>query len=119
MTHLFAPKSFDYIAAVATLHHLPLRPALARFRNLPRSHGVLAVVGCYRAQALTDFAIDAVAVPANWILRSLYGYYEPTTRKQDARETLQEIRRACDTLLPAAQIKRLLFLRYLLLWRKP
>lgn len=39
MTHPFADCSFDLITAVATLHHLPLRPALARFRDLLKPGG--------------------------------------------------------------------------------
>jgi SAM-dependent methyltransferase len=34
MTYPFLPATFDFITAVAALHHLPLRPALARFRDL-------------------------------------------------------------------------------------
>jgi len=45
MTHPFAQASFDAITVVATLHHLPLKLALLRFRWLLRPGGVLAVVG--------------------------------------------------------------------------
>src|SRR3954463_8758225 len=33
MTHPFSAESFDFISAVASLHHLPLRPALDRLRT--------------------------------------------------------------------------------------
>jgi SAM-dependent methyltransferase len=119
MTYPFPAASFDFIAAVATLHHLPLGPALVRFRDLLRPGGTLAVIGLYRARTLTDFAMDAAAFPANWILRSLYGYSEEPTRKQMPNETLQEIRNAGEVFLPGAQITRLLLFRYSLIWRKP
>ena len=48
MTHPFADGSFDAIASIATLHHLPLEPALGRFRDLLRPGGVLVVIGLYR-----------------------------------------------------------------------
>jgi SAM-dependent methyltransferase len=119
MTYRLPVRSFDFIAAVATLHHLPLRRALWRFHDLLRPGGVVAVIGLYRAQTLVDFAVDAAAFPANWLLRGLYGYFEPPTRKQNAQETLGEIRSTCKALLPGSEIKRLLLFRYVLIWRKP
>jgi SAM-dependent methyltransferase len=119
MTYPFSSASFDFITAVASLHHLPLRPALRRLRDLLRPSGMLAIIGLYRAQTLADFAVDAAAFPANWILRAVHGWSEVAAPKQDARETLHEIRDACDTMLPGAEIRRLLLFRYSLIWRKP
>src|SRR5215467_14351512 len=39
MSYPFSADHFDVITVVATLHHLPLRPALTRFKNLLRSGG--------------------------------------------------------------------------------
>ncbi len=119
MKHPFSPDSFDFITAVATLHHFPLRPALARFRDLLRPGGVLAVIGLYRHRTVADFALDTVAFPTSWILRAVHGYSDPSTRKQRPRETLREIRDASEALLPGAVIRRLLLFRYFLIWRKP
>lgn len=119
MKHPFSADSFDFITAVATLHHLPLRPALARFRYLLKPGGVLAVIGLYRHSTVADFALDAVAFPTSWILRAVHGYSDPSTRKQKPRETLREIRSASEALLPGAEIRRLLLFRYFLIWRKP
>jgi len=119
MKHPFSADSFDFITAVATLHHFPLRPALARFRVLLRPGGVLAVIGLYRHRTVADFALDTVAFPTSWILRAVHGYSDPSTRKQRPRETLREIRDASEALLPGAAIKRLLLFRYFLIWRKP
>jgi len=119
MQHPFASASFDFIAAVAVLHHLPLRPALERLRDLLKPGGVLAVVGLYRAQTIADYAIDSVAVPASWIMRMRRGYFEPPTCKVMPRETLAELKHACGEVLPGASIQRLLLFRYFLTWRKP
>lgn len=119
MKHPFSADSFDFITAVATLHHFPLRPALARFRALLRPGGVLAVIGLYRHRTVADFALDAVAFPTSSILRAVHGYSDPSTRKQSPRETLREIRDASEALLPGAAIRRLLLFRYFLIWRKP
>jgi SAM-dependent methyltransferase len=115
----FSPSSFDFITMVATLHQLPLRPALAALRELLRPAGTLAIVGLYRHQTATDFALDALAVPTSWVLRGLHGYFEPPTRKQMPKETLREIRRASADLLPGAVARRRLLFRYLLIWKKP
>ena len=56
MSHSFEPASFDVIAAIATLHHLPLSQALERFKQLLRPGGVLTIIGLYRLHASSDFA---------------------------------------------------------------
>ena len=119
MTHPFAAGSFDFVAVVAALHHLPLRPALAHFRNLLRSGGILAIIGLYRAHQLTDYAVSAAAFPVSWTLRCLHGHPGVGAPLQDPGETLREIRGAGDELLPGAAFRRHFFFRYSLIWRKP
>ncbi|SRR6266700_928158 len=119
MTHPFSAGSFDLIAAVATLHHLPLRPALTRFRNLLKPGGVLTIIGLYRGDTLADLAFTAVAFPASWMLRWLRGHADVGAPLQDPRETLREIRNACDSLLPDAVVSRHLLFRYSMIWHKP
>lgn len=119
MTYSFSDGSFDLVTAVATLHHLPLKPALERFRSLLRSGGVLALVGLYRSNAFGDYALAAAAFPASWILGCLRQRVEIGAPVQDPRETLGDIRTASDTLLPGAVLRRHLLFRYSLIWRKP
>jgi 2-polyprenyl-3-methyl-5-hydroxy-6-metoxy-1,4-benzoquinol methylase len=119
MTHRFAPGNFDFIAAVATLHHLPLRPALARFRDLLKPSGVLAIIGLYRGETLVDLAQAAAAFPASWMLRCMRGCSDVGAPVKNPAETLREIRIACNDLLPGAAIRRHLLFRYSLVWRKP
>ncbi len=115
----FASGSFDFISAVATLHHLPLLPALERFRSLLKSGGVLAVVGLYRESAFKDYVLAAAAVPANWAMRWLRSCSDVGAPVRDPQETLSEIRSACDLALPGAVLRQHLFFRYSLIWRKP
>jgi 2-polyprenyl-3-methyl-5-hydroxy-6-metoxy-1,4-benzoquinol methylase len=117
MTHPFLDESFDLITAVAALHHLPLTPALERFRNLLRPGGILAVVGLYRAQTLRDYLLDAVAVPIHWLLRCKHRWVDVGATVQDPSETLSEIRTACDTL-PGVIFRQHLLFRYSFVWRK-
>lgn len=118
MAYPFLDDSFDLIVAVAALHHLPLRPALIRFRNLLRTGGVLAVIGLYRGETLRDLAFSAAAFPASWTLRLFRGYADVGAPVQNPQETLSEIRCACQALLPGASLRRQLLFRYFLTWRK-
>jgi SAM-dependent methyltransferase len=119
--------AYDVVTAVSSLHHMPLRPALARLRTLVRPGGVLAVVGLYRAADISDYLIDGLAVPANLLVgatRAARGrggkpvnvdmpvVWPPET-------TLTEIRDAAAELLPGARIRRLLFFRYGMVWTRP
>jgi SAM-dependent methyltransferase len=119
MTHPFSDSSFDFITAVATLHHLEIRPALTRFRNLLRPAGVLAIVGLFRGEPVRDWALGAVAFPVSWGFRCFRGFADVGAPVQDPRETLREIRSVCQTLLPGAVLRRHLLFRYSLIWRKP
>jgi|HubBroStandDraft_5_1064220.scaffolds.fasta_scaffold127218_2 SAM-dependent methyltransferase len=118
MTYPFVPASFDFISAVATLHHLQLRPALARFRDLLKPGGTLAVIGLYRTETLGDYAAHAIARPISRVLRVVRGCTRLPTRKLAPQQTLADVRGACDALLPGAAIRRLLLFRYSLIWRK-
>lgn len=112
-------ESFDFVAAVATLHHLPLRSALRRFRGLLRPGGVLAVVGLYRLATPVDYTIASVALPVSRIVRALIGEDDVGAPLQDPKEPLVEIRAACEALLPGGIFRCRLFFRYSFVWRKP
>lgn len=118
MQYPFARDDFDFIAAVATLHHLPLEPALKRFAELLRPGGVLAVIGLARASEPMDYLFAAASVPAHWVLRWLRGNTDVGAPLQDPKETFRDIRLACDAVLPDAELRRLLLFRYWLTWRK-
>jgi 2-polyprenyl-3-methyl-5-hydroxy-6-metoxy-1,4-benzoquinol methylase len=111
--------SFDLITAIATLHHLPLTPALARFRDLLKPGGILTIIGLYRVHSPVDYAWAAVALPATWVLRCVRGQEEVGAPLREPAETLREIRAACEAILPGCRLRRRLFFRYSLVWRKP
>jgi SAM-dependent methyltransferase len=118
MTHPFEPGSFDFIAAVASLHHLPLEPTLARFARLLGPGGVLAIVGLYRLQTLTDWAYAPFAMSVSWWLRLTNRYERVEAPIRDSAETLAEIERCAARALPGSQCERQLLFRYSLVWRK-
>ena len=95
-----------------------MRLALARFRDLLRTDGVLAVVGLYRVQTIEDYAWAAAAFPTSWMLRSVRRHTDVAAPVRDPKETLHEIRGACDSLLPGSLLRRRLLFRYSITWRK-
>jgi len=119
MSHAFAEDSFDFIASIATLHHLPLAPALERFKRLLRPGGMLAVIGLYRLITPIDFVYAHLAVPVSWWMRLTKDYEEVAAPIRDPDETLAEIERSVRTVLPGARVERRLLFRYSLVWRKP
>ena len=119
MTYPFAGGSFDLITAVASLHHLPLAPALTRLSYLLKSRGILAVIGLYKIQSPADYATSALAMPISWIQRRARPIAETGAPLRGPSTTLRTIRAACQEILPGAILRRRLFFRYSLLWRKP
>lgn len=115
----FQEEEFDFIVAVATLHHLPLQGALEQLRGLLRPGGVLAVVGLYRAATPVDYAVASVAMPVSWVIRTLKGEDDVGAPLQEPKETLRDIRGAFEALLPGGIFRRRLFFRYSFIWRKP
>src|ERR1700682_2806024 len=58
-------ESFDFIASVATLHHVDAATALTRMRGLLRPGGVLAVVGLARFSSLRDVPFEVAGAIAH------------------------------------------------------
>ena len=119
MTHPFVPGSFDFVAAVAMLHHVPLEPGLARFLDLLSPGGVLAIVGLHPLHTPLDYALAAVAIPSSLALRARHGWAAVGAPIKEPVETLREIHRACGVRLPGAVFRRHLLFRYSIVWRKP
>ncbi len=119
ITARFPDGAFDLITAVATLHHLPLTAALARFRDFLKPGGVLVVIGLYRMRGPGDYSWAVAALPASWLLRRLHTCEDVGAPLQEPKETLREIRDASAEALPGSCFRRRLLFRYSLTWRKP
>jgi SAM-dependent methyltransferase len=119
MTHPLGAGSFDFIGSIATLHHLPLEPALLRMRELLRPGGVLVVIGLYRFATVDDYVRGALATFLSLCIRLLRGTQPVNAPTRDPDETLAQIRSAVGRVLPGSELKREFFYRYSLVWRKP
>lgn len=121
LTHPFSAGSFDVVASVATLHHLPdLDAALRRMARLTAPGGALVVVGLARNSAAADLAYDiAGAVQHRWLSarRPVWEHSAPTVWPPP--HTYQEVRRTAQAVLPGVTWRRLAMWRYSLTWQKP
>ncbi|MFI9592197.1 class I SAM-dependent methyltransferase [Nonomuraea sp. NPDC052265] len=118
---------YDYISCLASLHHMPFG-TVAALRDALAPGGVLAVLGCYPERTTADFAWSLAAVPVNAAARVAVAAAErargprPRAVRAPVRPpemSLEEIRREAASLLPGFSLRRRLFWRYLLTYRKP
>jgi len=132
----FPTETFDCIASLATLHHLPLRETLSRMRDSLKIGGVLLVLdlfdrerNVFKPEGLFDSILNAVAIPTSVSLRFLHhGRLLPPREvraawaaheQHDTFPTMNEVRTLCAEILPGARIKKHLLWRYSIIWQKP
>ncbi|WP_049576449.1 class I SAM-dependent methyltransferase [Streptomyces sp. SBT349] len=122
------PRShYDVISCLASLHHMPFATVTA-LRDALAPGGVLLVLGCYREEFPADLARSLTAVPVNAAARLAVAAGErargtrhaprATPPVKEPGMTLADIRREADGLLPGHTLRRLLFWRYLLVFRQ-
>lgn len=112
---------YDYISCLASLHHMPF-DTVARLRDALAPGGVLVVLGCYAESTPADYLTSLVAVPTNAVMRlalSRRGTAVHEAPVMNPSMTLPEIKTAAAAELPGVRIRRLLFWRYLLVFRAP
>jgi SAM-dependent methyltransferase len=128
ITEMELPRGhYDFISCLASLHHMPFA-TVAALRDALAPGGVLVVLGCYPERTPADRAWSLAAVPVNAVARLAVGVTDrcragkrgrrvtrPPVRQPDM--ALADIRREAAVLLPGADVRRLLFWRYLLVFR--
>lgn len=124
------PKNhYDFISCLASIHHMPF-DTVAAMRDALAPGGVLVILGCYPEKTWLDWAWSLAAVPVNAAARPAVAVKEKlrsvasATRQGKVKAPvrrptipLAEIRREAAALLPGCNIRRLLFWRYLLVFR--
>ncbi|GAB3732114.1 class I SAM-dependent methyltransferase [Nocardiopsis nanhaiensis] len=127
------PGAYDYVSAVATVHHMPFGPTLDRMAALLAPGGVLAVLGLYREEGVADLAASLAALGPQWFVgaglrlaRPLAGVPTADADRhlemmpmRDPSLSLRETGIAAAEHLPGARLRRLLMWRYALLYTKP
>ena len=117
-----AEGPYDAIVFVASLHHMDMRGAIARAKELLAAWGVIAVVGLASPSSVLDRALDVLRIIPSWVSSRLH-------RMRTSEElgvptsydlpTMAQVRGLASELLPGATIRPGLHWRYLLLWKKP
>ncbi|WP_329228839.1 class I SAM-dependent methyltransferase [Streptomyces canus] len=117
---------YDVITCVAVLHHLPLTETLTRFRQQLAPGGTLVIVGLTHEDTRVQTLLGLASVPLNLVTgrvknRGRTAPQRPVamtapTRPADVpyTEFAREVRR----VLPGARLRRRLFWRYTLVWKK-
>lgn len=121
LRHDFGEARFDFISAVASLHHMPFAEALRKMASLLCPAGVISVVGLYRSTTVFDQLIDLAAVPVNAELawsRSSANMTAPAIEPTMTLASVRAIVTIAAEILPGCTTRRLLLWRYLLTWRK-
>lgn len=119
LTYPLEVASYDFVSALAVLHHLPWAEAIEKMKRVLRPGGVLAVLGLFRDVALTDYLLSIAAVPVSRFYRLTRGLAEVGAPIRAPSMTWDEIRRQAAALLPGVVLQRHLLWRYSLIWVKP
>lgn len=110
---------FDSITCVAVLHHMPLRPALERIRDLLSPGGQAIIIGLAANKTVLDWLLSGLLV----IPVRIMGIVHHETRDIGVataapRESLREIRAIAVAVMPGCRIRRRFYYRYSLIWTK-
>lgn len=120
MTYPLTPASFDVVASVATIHHLPdLDRTLTRLAELTAPGGTVAVIGLARSSQLLDHAYDIAGLIQHRRLARRFGVWEHSAPTAPPLHTYADVRRSAARVLPRANWRRLPLWRYALVWTKP
>lgn len=117
MTYDF-DRTFDVVASIATVHHLPDLPAaLRRLAGLTAPGGSLVVIGLARSTTPWDHLLSLVGVAQHqWLSRrrNFWQHSAPTARP---RHSYREVRRIAADALPGVRWRHFPLWRYALIWR--
>jgi SAM-dependent methyltransferase len=122
-------ESFDCIASIATLHHLPYAEILLKMKAALRPGGVLLVLDLFEPAGLSDSLLNLLAIPVSVSLRLIHqGRLLPRREvraawaaheRHDIYPTMRQVDALCEEILPGAKIKQRLLWRYSIVWQKP
>jgi SAM-dependent methyltransferase len=119
-------RHFDFIVAVAVIHHMAFDSAVGEMAQLLRRGGMLAILGLARNGAPGSWGPtpkDYLWIPPgllfNWFQRIRFGSWDPGAPIVEPQMTYAEIAKQASALLPGAEVTRRVLFRYTLFWRKP
>jgi 2-polyprenyl-3-methyl-5-hydroxy-6-metoxy-1,4-benzoquinol methylase len=121
-------RTFDVVISIATFHHLDMEKVLKSINSKLNKGGILLILDLYKQHSLYEQILSVVATICNPIMylikrRSLFNTEEERNAwedhfKYDKYTTIEEIREIAKKELGQISIKRHLFWRYSLVYRK-
>ena len=124
----FPPSHFDFVCSIATLHHLAQRALLVKIRDSLKPNGVLVILDLVESDSLVERMCDVVGFGVSGGLRLIHnGRLQPPAAvskaweqhgKHDHYLKLRQVHALADEILPGAIVRRCLFWRYLLVYKK-
>ena len=124
----FDIESFDCIATIATLHHLPLAEMLFKLKTALKPGGVLLILDLFEPEGATDAVLNLLALPVSVGLRLIHqGRFLPQRAERaawnaheshDLYPTMGEVHAHCDRIIPGAKIRKHFLWRYSIVWEK-
>ncbi|MCF1650195.1 class I SAM-dependent methyltransferase [Streptomyces indiaensis] len=113
--------AYDFVSAVAVVHHAPFEQAVTRLAWLTAPGDRLTIVGMAANRTLLDWLISACGVPVSLLYTHRHGgKHSPAGMPmEDVHMSWTEIRRALRRLLPGCDVRRTLLWRYVAVWDKP
>ncbi|WP_329053328.1 class I SAM-dependent methyltransferase [Streptomyces violaceus] len=113
--------AYDFVSAVAVVHHAPFEEAVTRLARLTAPGGRLVIVGMAANRTVLDWVISACGLPASRLHARRHGGKRGPAGMpmEDAHMSWAEIRQAVHRLLPGCEFRRTLLWRYVLVWDKP
>ncbi|MET7734560.1 class I SAM-dependent methyltransferase [Streptomyces sp. NPDC005402] len=116
------PKGkYDFVSAVAVVHHAPFEDAVAGLVRLLAPGGRLVIVGMAYNETALDWVISGCGLPASLLIRRLRGGKRAPADMpmEDPPVHWAEARGAARRLLPGCRYRRHLLWRYTAVWDKP
>ncbi|MFF4257213.1 class I SAM-dependent methyltransferase [Streptomyces sp. NPDC001663] len=116
-----AESKYDFVSAVAVVHHARFDEAVGSLARLLAPGGRLMIVGMAYNKTALDWVISGCGVPPSLLYRRLRGGKRGPSGMpvKDSSMSWGEARRAAHRLLPGCEFRRRLLWRYTLVWDKP
>lgn len=113
-------EPYDTVICVATLHHMELKAALLKMREVLAPGGRILIIGLAADKSILDFICSGLLfLPIRMMDRLHGGMQDIGVRLAEPKESIDEIRQVARSLLPGATIRRRFYYRYSILWNKP
>jgi len=115
-----APRGFDVVISVNTLHHLPLAAATERMAHAIVPGGCVMIADLFEARGLFELPYNALS----WLLhraRTTSSELAAAWQAHDENDellSLSQIRATLRSALPGAVVRRHLGWRYSAVWKK-